>query len=113
MKEYADKRLGDEHKLLDALKLVPDLQTAWQLLVQCAGPRCNHLLRTLPPSQAQGYAAAHDEAMWNAAQELLGRPHGTTEELHLARLLATLPLRLGGLGLRSAGRTSDGAYWGS
>ena len=28
------------------------IQCAWHLLLQCAGPRCHHHLRTLPPSQS-------------------------------------------------------------
>ena len=28
---------------------IPDLQRAWQVLLQCSGPRCHHTLRTMPP----------------------------------------------------------------
>ena len=38
----------------DAIPSVPDLQCAWQLLLQCAGPRCHHLLRTVPPRVRTG-----------------------------------------------------------
>ena len=68
VREHADKRLADESRLWGALQEVPDHQCAWQLLVQCAGPRANHLLR---PSQSQSYAAAHDAGMWTAALEVL------------------------------------------
>ena len=54
-------RLEEEDKLWEAIKWIPDLQCAWQVLVQCAGPRC--LLRTLPPSHAVAYAQGHDEGM--------------------------------------------------
>ena len=47
------KRLDEERKLWEAIPCVPDLQCAWQIFVQCAGPRCHHMLRTLPPSQSQ------------------------------------------------------------
>ena len=34
-----------------------------RVLLQCAGPRCHHLLRTLPPSQSLEYAVRHHEGM--------------------------------------------------
>ena len=43
-----DARL-EEETLWAAMGWIPDLQCAWQVLVQCAGPRCHHLFRTMPP----------------------------------------------------------------
>jgi len=111
--QHVAERLADEKRLWDAIPEVPDLQCAWQLLLQCAGPRANHLLRTLPPSQSQAYARAHDDGMWTAAQRLLGELPGGDAALETARVLATLPMRLGGVGLRSAARTAQAAYWAS
>ena len=64
-------KLEEEDKLWEATKWIPDLQCAWQVLVQCAGPRCHHLLRTLPPSHAVAYAQGHDEGMQRAMASLL------------------------------------------
>ena len=72
-----------------------------------------HLLRTLPPSQSKTYAREHDAGMWATAQTLLGGLPGTPAEQATARDLASLPLRLGGAGLRSAVRTGPAAYWAS
>ena len=38
------ERLAEEQKLWDAIPFIPDLQCSW-----CAGPRCSHLFRTVPP----------------------------------------------------------------
>ena len=46
------------------------------------------------------YCSAHDEGIWNS-QGLVGRP------------LATLPMRMGGLGLRLAVRCAPAAFWAS
>ena len=108
-----DRRLEDEAKLWTALTWVPDLQCAWQVLLQCAGPRCHHLLRTLPPSQSLEYAARHDEGMMQAMDNLLGGLTGGADEKEVAHHVASLPMRLGGLGLRSARRMAAGAYWSS
>ena len=107
------ERLEDERRLWDALLEVPDLQCAWQILVQCAGPRASHLLRTLPPSQSRAYAMGHDDGMWQTACRLLEPLPGNNLEHLTARMLATLPQRLGGVGLRSAERTGPAAYWAS
>ena len=78
-----------------------------QVLVQCAGPRCHHLLRTLPPSQTGEYANGHDLGMMQAMESLL------VSHRLWAHHLASLPMRLGGPGLRSARRMSQAAYWAS
>ena len=38
----AQERSGDEEEFWRTIQWVPDLQCAWQLLVQCAGPHCCH-----------------------------------------------------------------------
>ena len=92
---------------------MPDLQCAWQILLQSAGPRANHTLRTLPPKLSADYAQGHDEGMWNTATTLLGEVPGTAEAVREAECVAKLPMRMGGLGLRSAVRCVDAAYWAS
>ena len=106
-------RLEDEAKLWDAITWVPDLQSSWQILLQCVGPRCHHLLRTLPPSQSAYYAAEHDEGMQRTMWALLGDIPGGDQEKQDAARLATLPMRMGGLGFRSAVRMAPAAHWAS
>ena len=78
-----------------------------QVLVQCAGPRCHHFLRTLPPSQTGEHADGHDLGMMQAMESLLGGLTGEVSHRLWAHHLASLPMRLGGLGLRSARRMSQ------
>ena len=113
VRQHVHERIADEQRLWDAIPEVPGLQCAWQLLLQCAGPRANHFLRTLPPSQSAEYARAHDQGMWTACQALLGGLPGDEASVEMARLIASLPMRFGGLGLRSALRTAPAAYWAS
>ena len=79
---FTDRRLEEERRLWNAIPSVPDLQCAWQLLLQCAGPRCHHVLRIVPPSQ---YAAGHDEGMFQTMTALLGALPGTEEQISTAR----------------------------
>ena len=111
--ERLEERLDDEEKLWNAISWVPDLQCAWQILVQCAGPRCHHFVRTMPPSQSDVYARGHDDGMMSTMHTLLGRLTGTPEQKTRANMIALLPSRLGGHGLRSALRLSSGAFWAS
>ena len=46
-----------------------DLQCARQLLVQCAGPRCHHFIRNVPPEHSVAHAQGHDRGM----REVMGR----------------------------------------
>ena len=99
---FVEQRLVEERKLWDAIPSVADLQCAWQFLFQCAGPRCHHLLRTVPPRQSFRHAQGHDEGMQRAMEVLLGSFLGDDAQVEMARHITILPLRMGGLGLRSA-----------
>ena len=108
------QELREEHELLlHSLQALPELQSGWLLLSMCASTRANYYLRTLPPSQVQAFAQAHDIAMCRVLFQLLDDPGGTEEQLHHARRLAQLPLRLGGLGLAGAVHGCTAAYWAS
>ena len=78
-----------------------DIQCAWQILLQCPGPRCHHYLRFVPPSQSEIYADGHDGGMWRAFEALMGRLPGDIQEREAARRVVSLPMRLGGFGFRS------------
>eukprot|EP00973_Karenia_brevis_P050587 7023383-Karenia_brevis.AAC.1 len=95
-----DERLAEQQKLWTAIPTVTDLQCSWQLLAQCATAQANHILRTVPPAMCAGYAEAHDTGIWAVVDSLLGGCPGEEEDVAQARLRATLPMRLGGLGLR-------------
>ena len=112
VRNHAQQRLEKEQVLLDWLPKMSDLQCAWLLLALCATPRANHIVRALPPTQARDYAAEHDSRIWETLKNLLGHTP-SRGRARRARDLATLPGRLGGLGLRSAERTSPAAYWAS
>ena len=109
VRTLTDKRLDDEERFLSKLLRLGDVQCAWLLLSYCGVPRANHLVRVLPPEVAEEYAARHDCALWRCLCALLGCESRLGDTL--ARDVATLPVRLGGLGLRSAARTSPAAYW--
>ena len=63
------------------------------------------------PDLVQPYAAGHDAAVMGCFATLLTGDPGPLAELAIAQ--ARLPLRLGGLGLRSATDQRHAAYWAS
>ena len=96
--------------LLERIPAVQDVQSAWALLLHCAGSRANYLLRVVRPDLVRSFAERHNRGLWQCLARILGRSSEwdiTTQEV------ASLPLSLGGLGLRNAVRTSPSAYWAS
>ena len=85
-------RIVDEQASLGRQSSVPDLQRGWQLLLQSAGPRANHMIRTVPPELSSEYASEHDEGMWRTAVALLGQLPGTPEQLDRVKMVASLPM---------------------
>ena len=111
VKKHGRARMDEERSLLDHLPQLQDLQSAWLLLSMSAVPRANHLLRVVPPSQSAEYATAHDDAVWQTLVSLLALEGVSESDRHRARAIASLPARLGGIGLRSALRTRSAAFW--
>ena len=88
----------------ERIQAVTDLQVAWLLLVFCAASRANYYFRVV----VRTFAERHDAAVWRCLQGMLGTEgDGTTLDL------AQLPFHWGGLGLRSAVRSSGAAHWAS
>ena len=112
VQRHSRERLQQEQTFLKALRQMPDLQCAWNLLTYCAIPRSNHTLRTLPPSLSEEYARGHDAAVQDTLRALLSTTFDHSEQQRL-RSISSLPTRLGGGGLRSAVRTATAAYWAS
>ena len=105
------REISDEHRqLLDRLQSVPDLQSAWLILSQCASTRANFHLRSLQPSLTEEFAAEHDRSIWQSLKALLDREDSCGSDDERAKRIAQLPMRLGGLGLRSATRRREAAY---
>ena len=61
-----------EHDLLlDTIPGVPDLQSAWLLLLLCGATRSNYLLRVLTPDETLEFASEHDTAVIWCLADLL------------------------------------------
>ena len=71
-------------------------------------PRLGYLIRTLKPTVVAKAASEFDLQIIDTATAILRLPHHLTLG---ARKVLTLPIRHGGLGLRSMARTSHAAYW--
>ena len=104
--------LARHEGFLNALPGLQDTQVAWLLLSHCAAPRAQYVLRTLPPPLTRAFAARHDAMVSSCLDTILSADAAVgLPDLAVAR--AQLPLRHGGLGLRSAARHAPAAYWAS
>ena len=63
----------------------------------------------LIPDVVEQFARTHDARVWQCSCDILKIPENCVGNLH--KEVATLPLSLGGLGSRSAVRTSVPAHW--
>ena len=108
-RHHLNQTRASHQALLDEIPSLDDLQASWLLLLYCASPRCNYLLRMLPPTTTRQYAQDHDLAVLSCLTTLLDAANIPATAVALAHL----PLHLGGLGLTSATITAAPAYWAS
>ena len=107
---FLEKKIAEQRILLDRIPLVADLQASWLLLLHCASPRANYLIRVVESGAVAQYASRHDEGLWNCLCAIL---KVDSHQTPLITDTATMPLVLGGMGLRSASRTRTSAFWAS
>ena len=111
MSQWAyDRITSPSHLQLFSTLLNPSLpvQAAMAILRLCAIPRMSYLSRTLKPAIVTKAGAYFDSKVFDTASTKLRLPSNLTPG---ARLSLTLPIRLGGFGLRSVVRTSYASYW--
>ena len=111
VRSLLEKIQAKQQFLLNAIPTVPDVQSAWLLLLHCVSARANYQLRVVRPELVNSFAESHDQGLWRCLCAIVGVPAETCDGL--TRATCTLPLSLGGLGLRSAARTQESAYWAS
>ena len=110
--DASESSIVDEHNvLLERIPSLPDVQSAWALLLHCANARANYVLRVIRPELARHFAQAHDAGLWRCLCAILRVGEDQCDAL--AKDAASLPLCMGGLGLRSVVRTSSSAHWAS
>jgi len=90
--------------------LHPDLpaQVAFLLLRLSAAPKIGFLTRVVPPRLLQPHAIRFDELVVDTFARKCALPNPLADA---AKFTSSLPVRLGGLGLRSAAATSVAAYY--
>ena len=107
---HLNKKIVEHEVLLERIPTVPDLQSAWSLLLHCASARANYLLRVVSPAVTRGFAHRHNEGLWKCLCEIL---HVEADRNAETKSAASMPLNLGGMGLRDAVRVAVPAYWAS
>ena len=80
-----------------------------ELLLYCAAPRANYLLRTVQPEFTASFAKRHDKDFWTCLCDILQIDGARSNVVSSA----SLPPSLGGVGLASACRIREAANWAS
>ena len=89
----------DSHSRFFKMLLRPDpVQVAFLLLRQCLIPSMGYLARVVSPRVLESHAVSFDDTVMRTASEKLGLPPSIDTT---ALLPLSLPIRLGGFGLRS------------
>ena len=108
VRSHLAKKSVKHDQLVEKILLVPDLQSAWILLLYCAATRANYVLRVVHPALSTTFAKHHDASLRRALAHLL-----SVLPSHIYWDVASLPFVHGGVGLRSAEVTARAAFWSS
>ena len=103
--------LTAEHQtLFHRIPLIEDVQSAWSILVHRAAARANYVASVVELLTARQFCERHDIGLWRCLCAVVQISPDQPEDVVEA---ASLPMVLGGVGLRSAVRVSEPAYWAS
>ena len=98
--DQLEKKSDKQETPFTRIPRVQDTQACWLLLLMCASTRENFWLRMVTPEQTLQFAERHDAAVWECLRAILGTPQAP----ETAKITASFPLSMGGLGLTSAVR---------
>lgn len=105
-KEFCSKRAGKAAEVAKAIASLSDAQVGYYLLRwSCNAGRMNYLARTTPAGVCRDAMLSFDAAVRRSLDQLLGIGLSSRQWSQ-----ATLPVKMGGLGLRSAASSADAAY---
>ena len=65
------QKLAEHDVLLQRIPLVTDVQSAWSLLLHCAGGRANCSLRVVRPELVGRFGLGHNEGFWECLKRIM------------------------------------------
>ena len=71
---FVQKKSEEQKLLFDRIPVVPDLQSAWLILLMCASTRANFWLRGVQPELPESYAEARNARVWECLRQILKAP---------------------------------------
>ena len=79
VREHLEHTREKHRVLLRRIPIVPDVQSAWLLLLHCASTRANYMLRVVRPEWALDFAQAHDQEVWECLCSILAVSVGESQ----------------------------------
>ena len=105
-RDVVEKRIQKIAEIFDLLPAIDDAQTEFALLRSCFSlPKLTYCLRTCDPAHLLLTYKNFDSLQFATFSQLFGHPLNAN-----ARTQAFLPVKMGGVGLRSAEHHSSGAF---
>ena len=105
-KEVMAQKISQTEQLIDKLNIIEDPHTEFVLLRNClALPKISYITRTVDPRPHQELMKRFDNAVRNSMERMIGGPIDDEKWTQ-----ASLPVSMGGLGLRNAESNSLGAF---
>ena len=98
-----------QNRFLNQLGRIREAQSRWLLLKFCVEPTCNHILRNVPLHMCHFIADWPDNAIWRSLLALFDLNPALVGDV--SWFVASSPIRLGGLGLRSCTRLAAAIHW--
>ena len=106
------KKLAEHSAFLERIPSLVDVQSAWSLFLHCVGGRANCLFRVVILVFVETFLASHNVGLWECFRRILKLDFDVDSTVKDISFFAIR--NGGGLGLRSASRTSSGTslpFW--
>ena len=81
VRDHLRRTTEDHMSLLEKIPSLPDVQSAWALLLHCAGARANYMLRAIRPELTVQFSADHNAGLWSCLCNILRIAPDQSDEL--------------------------------
>ena len=106
VENYFKIKFQKDADIIRKLPMLNDTQIAFSILHKCLGfSKVNYFLRSAPPDQTNSLSSTFDSTLFETFEAILGK-----DLSQISKHQARLPIKTGGLGLRSAAKHNASAF---
>ena len=82
-RDHLRRTMEDHMSLLEKIPSLPDVQSAWALLLHCASARANYMLRAIRPELIVQFSVDHNAGLWSCLCNILRIAPDQCDELRM------------------------------